>query len=311
MKTDRNQQPKELGKVSWYRDYDAAIAESNRTNKPVFLLFQEVPGCSNCVNFAYDMLSYPLVVEAIENEFIPLAIYNNVEGEDKKVLDKFNERAWNNPVVRFIDKNGVDIVPKLEYSLNPLALYEKMRNTILISSKQVPRYIELLEDELKILSGISRIAYYETPCFWSGETSMIQHPMVLSTEAGWMAGKEVVKVHYDPDKGTLDELNSYAIDQGFYLMEKLDTYKKDVNPQYYLKGSIFRVLPLSFRQRSLLNYAIPYKKDGEGETYLSPLQSQLLVKYRKNNRAEKAEALYDRNIEESWSFREVETNTRR
>ncbi|MCH5598918.1 thioredoxin family protein [Niabella ginsengisoli] len=260
MKTDRNQQPKELGKVSWYRDYDAAIAESSRTNKPVFLLFQEVPGYSNCVNFAHDMLSYPLFVEAIENEFIPLAIYNNVAGEDKKVLEKFNERAWNNPVVRFIDKNGADLVPKLDFSLNPLALYEKMRNAILISSKQVPRYVELLGDELKILHGFSKITYYETPCFWSGETSMIQHPMVLSTEAGWMTGKEVVKVHYDPDKGSLDELNNFAIDQGFYLMKKPDTYKIDVNPQYYLKGSVFRLLPLSFTQRTCLIMLFRIKK---------------------------------------------------
>ena len=36
--------PKELGKVSWLRDYDQAIAQSKKTGKPLFLFFQEVPG---------------------------------------------------------------------------------------------------------------------------------------------------------------------------------------------------------------------------------------------------------------------------
>jgi hypothetical protein len=39
-----SQNPKELGKVSWLRDHDEALAQSKKTRKPVFLLFQEVPG---------------------------------------------------------------------------------------------------------------------------------------------------------------------------------------------------------------------------------------------------------------------------
>ena len=35
---------KELGKVTWLRDYDKAVTRSKKTRKPVFLLFQEVPG---------------------------------------------------------------------------------------------------------------------------------------------------------------------------------------------------------------------------------------------------------------------------
>lgn len=301
MKTIISDQPKELGKVSWFRNYDEAVEESNRTEKPIFLLFQEVPGCSNCINFGHDLLSYPLFVEAIENEFVPLAIYNNVGGADKVILDKFNERAWNNPVVRFIDKNGVDLIPKMEFSLNPFLLHEKMKRVILLNHREVPPYFDLLADELKILHGLSQIAYYETPCFWSGETSMIQNPMVLSTEAGWIGHKEVVKVHYDPKRGSLGDLNKYAIDQGFYLIENDGKYKQDVNPQYYLKGSIFGLLPLSYTQRSVLNYTIPYNKESVAETYLSPLQHQLLSKHRKNNG--KGKIIYNDTIEDVWPFR--------
>jgi hypothetical protein len=40
----RVEQPVELGQVKWRRDFDAGLAESKRTGKPVLLLFQEVPG---------------------------------------------------------------------------------------------------------------------------------------------------------------------------------------------------------------------------------------------------------------------------
>ncbi len=36
--------PKELGRVSWLRDHAEAVAKSRKINKPIFLLFQEVPG---------------------------------------------------------------------------------------------------------------------------------------------------------------------------------------------------------------------------------------------------------------------------
>ncbi len=37
-------QPVELGKVAWGRDLDEAVAKSKKYDKPIALLFQEVPG---------------------------------------------------------------------------------------------------------------------------------------------------------------------------------------------------------------------------------------------------------------------------
>lgn len=36
--------PPEQGSVNWLRDYDAAISRSASTGKPLFVLFQEIPG---------------------------------------------------------------------------------------------------------------------------------------------------------------------------------------------------------------------------------------------------------------------------
>ena len=36
--------PVELGKVKWERKLEPALAKSSKDGKPVFLLFQEIPG---------------------------------------------------------------------------------------------------------------------------------------------------------------------------------------------------------------------------------------------------------------------------
>jgi hypothetical protein len=64
-------QPIEAGKVNWGRDLDAALASSQQTGKPLFALFQEIPGCAGCQQFGRNVLSNPLLVEAIESELTP------------------------------------------------------------------------------------------------------------------------------------------------------------------------------------------------------------------------------------------------
>ena len=80
--TNFSEQSEELGKVHWYRNYDKAVEESKKTNKDILILFQEVPGCATCRNYGQNVLSHPLMVEAIETSFVPLAIFNNKGGQD-------------------------------------------------------------------------------------------------------------------------------------------------------------------------------------------------------------------------------------
>jgi hypothetical protein len=39
-----NAGPREVGTVRWGRDYDAVLKTSKSSGKPIFVLFQEVPG---------------------------------------------------------------------------------------------------------------------------------------------------------------------------------------------------------------------------------------------------------------------------
>jgi len=104
--------PVEIGTVRWGTDLDAALAESRRSGRPVFLLFQEVPGCAGCRDFGRTVLSEDRMVRAIESHFVPVFIANNRPGREAEILRKFGEPAWNYQVVRFLDAEGRDLIPR-------------------------------------------------------------------------------------------------------------------------------------------------------------------------------------------------------
>jgi hypothetical protein len=98
---DTPKPPVKVGLVRWGRDLEQCLVTSETSGKPVFLLFQEVPGCSGCRDFGRDVLSDASVIEMIEVNFVPLLIPNNQEGKDADVVKRFNEPKWNYQVVRF------------------------------------------------------------------------------------------------------------------------------------------------------------------------------------------------------------------
>jgi len=139
--------PIETGAVDWGRDLDKALRLSGETGRPVFLLFQEVPGCSGCQDFGRTVLSNPRVVEVIENEFIPVLVYNNRGGEDRRLLKRFNEPAWNYQVVRFLDSEGRDIIPRRDRVWTVSHLASRMIETLQAVGRSVPDSLRALAEE--------------------------------------------------------------------------------------------------------------------------------------------------------------------
>lgn len=90
------------------------------------------------------MLSHPLLVEAIENEFVPVAIHNNKKGRDAKILKRFEEKPWNNPVVRFIDAGGKDLVARRGGVYSPVEIASRMVTALQTAKRPVPGYLRLL-----------------------------------------------------------------------------------------------------------------------------------------------------------------------
>jgi hypothetical protein len=142
-----NENPIEIGAVNWGRDLDEALKLSDQTGRPVFLLFQEVPGCSGCQDFGKAVLSNPRVVEAIENEFLPVLVYNNRGGEDRRLLKRFNEPAWNYQVVRFLDAEGQDIIPRKDRIWTVKHLASRMIETLQAVDRPVPDSLRALAEE--------------------------------------------------------------------------------------------------------------------------------------------------------------------
>lgn len=282
------QSVEELGKVKWLRNLDQAKKEAAQKKLPIFLLFQEVPGCATCRNFGNDVLSHPLIVEAIQTYFVPLAIYNNKGGHDAEVLNLYKEPAWNNPVFRFIDETGKDILPRHSGQYSGASVVKAINTALTKSNRLIPGYLSLLETEL---NAHTDELYLEMYCFWSGEKNIGSQPGVVYTEPGYSNGKEVVKVVFDQNLTSADKIVASARKSGNAdaIHEKsghktkagddikslpLKNYSIDKDLHYYLKNSVYANLPLTPMQATKINSAI-----GSGTNpsiYLSPLQLKML-----------------------------------
>ncbi len=295
-RTNGLKQDVELGKVNWYRDYDTATALSKKENKPVLILFQEVPGCATCRNYGKDVLSNPLLVEAIEDLFIPLVIHNNKGGKDKQILNKFNEPSWNNPVVRIVDADGKNLTPRVSGNYSAKGLHQAMTRALNTSYKEIPAYMELLGKELSSTRNI-KAKYYSMYCFWTGEKQLGATEGVLNTEAGFMSGREVVKVTYDAKEVEVKELDTYAKRNKFTPIDFSTSYRPATNDEdYYLRHTDYKYLPLSDLQKTKINSALGNRQNPS--IYLSPRQLEWLIDL-KTTKAKK-EILFNQSFAAAW-----------
>ena len=299
LQTNPENQDEELGKVSWYRSFDSAVTLSKKENKPILILFQEVPGCATCRNYGHNVLSNPLMTEAIENEFIPLAIFNNKGGNDAKILKKYNEPSWNNPVVRIVNGDGDNLVPRVASDYSAKGLYHAMIKALTNYGNKIPEYVRLLGAELSATDLKTKETYYSMYCFWTGEKQLGSIEGVLNTEAGFMNGREVVKVTYNPAIVQDQSLTSFAKQHRMQPIARDDTYyhaKKDED--YYLQQTTYKYIPLSNLQRTKINTALGERKDAE--KYLSPSQRDWLRQMRGSNK--RKDILFNKPFEASWNL---------
>lgn len=287
------QQEEELGLVKWTRSYSKAVESAKLQNKPIFILFQEVPGCSTCKNYGKNLLTHPHVVEAIESYFVPLVIFNNKGGADAQILEKFGEPSWNNPVVRIIDaQSEKDVVNRLNGRYDMESLTNTIKNGILASNNLIPEYMNLLHKEHSVKD--LRETHFAMYCFWSGEKNLGSLDGVIATKAGFMNGAEVVKIKYDADKVEESDLISFASNKGCadgvfsndqrevkeakklnIRTQKKGKFRADKQPKYYTFNTEYKYLPMTYLQALKVNTAI--SKNMSPEVYLSPRQLETLA----------------------------------
>ncbi|KXO88987.1 hypothetical protein AXK60_19275 [Tsukamurella pseudospumae] len=151
----------------------------------------------------------------------------------------------------------------------PIALHDRVTTALETSGSAVPEWFAVVRGDLLIEAGLATRVHVETPCFWSGETSLAQFPGVITTNAGWIDGDEVVEVHVDPASISLDEFDRLAREEIFARTDK-GPFRLDRQPQFYLEKSPWRAVPMTGAQRTAVNLAVAYGRDPA--PYLSPRQ---------------------------------------
>ncbi|MFN0215785.1 MAG: VPGUxxT family thioredoxin-like (seleno)protein, type 2 [Saprospiraceae bacterium] len=291
--------PIELGKVHWLRELDAGRVESQKSGKPILILFQEVPGCSNCTRYGNTTLSHPLIVEAIETYFVPVCIFNNKGGKDAEALKLFGEPAWNNPVVRIVRADNQDIVLRMPDFNSSLQLVNGMRRALDLTGLAAPRYLELLEEELSARESGLQTATFSMYCFWTGEGTFGAIPGVIETESGFQDGKEVVKVQFDPAVTSRADLEKLTQPKSMTACAKKEGFRPDREPKYYLAQTNYRFVPMTSlqacRANSLVGKSLP------PDELLSPRQLDLLKKISEISKKD-WKNMIGHSVNEMWSL---------
>lgn len=289
----------ELGRATFETNFKQAQSHAKARGKPMFVLFDEVPGCSTVQAYGRDVLSHPLIVDAIETAFVPTFVKNNAgpQSPHTKVLKRYGEPAWNNPVGRVVDATGTPILPRLsgDYSLGATARYLVLG--LKESGETIPPYLQLLADveTAKEQRTLER-AQFSMYCFWSGEVGLGEVDGVVSTRPAHASAGEVVEVTFDRSKISYAELatrtrrNRVATtaiplsnaQRDAALAAKLTVARasplRDAtsDDNYQLSRSPLRFLPMTDAQRTKVNAAV-----GRGtnpNVWLSPRQRALLSK---------------------------------
>jgi len=170
-------------------------------------------------------MTNPIVVGASENHFVPVLVVNNkAGGKDAKTLSKFNEPSWNYQVMRFINKDEKDIIPRKDQVWTTLPYLTRMQEALEKQEKEAPRYLKLAISEQET-SKHKTIAISQY-CYWTGEAKLGRIHGVVNTEAGYFDGREVTKITYHTGKiqikDLLTEARKLKCADGAYITDKTD-----------------------------------------------------------------------------------------
>ena len=202
--------PRELGGVRWGHDLGQALERSRETGKPVLLLFQEIPGCEGCVSFGEQPLSHPLLIEAIEDLFIPIVVRNNQPGEERKILERFGEPASNYPVMRFLNAEARDIVERQESIFTAHQVAKRLIEALATAGRDVPEYLKIAMIESDPARDHRERLTFAMHCFWEGEAKLGAIDGVVATRAAFYDEHEVVDVLFDSTVISIEDLIAAA-----------------------------------------------------------------------------------------------------
>lgn len=251
-----------------------------------------------------------MIVSAASAEFVPVAVYNNLKGTDADLLKKFDEPAWNNPVIRFLGDDEKDLIPRKDEVFHGGAVLARMAESLEKAKRPVPAYLKLGVAEFAPKK--TETAVFAMHCYWEGEAKLGALDGVVFTRIGELAKAEVVEVTFDPAVIDYKKLVEKAkeMDCTHMIFARTDAQAKaakevveakkvvrsdtDIDAttqqQYHLaQHPRYNYLPLTRAQATKVNAALAYKKSPD--EFLSPLQLAIYTRFTKTTDAE-AQAVF-------------------
>jgi hypothetical protein len=217
-------------------------------------------------------------VKTIADEFVAVAVANNIKGADAEILARFKEPAWNNPIVRLLDADEKDIVPRQEdYSAH--VLMKRMTAALEKSKRAVPKELTAAATGVAIKPETAVFAMH---CYWVGEAKLGLLDGVVGTRIGELQKQEVVEVTFDTNIIDFSTLLKKAMkidcahrvfartEDQFKLAEKLvgkkatrtdDPIDAKTQQQWHMaKFHLYHYLPLSAYQATKVNAMIAHER---------------------------------------------------
>lgn len=244
-------------------------------------------------------MTHPLLVEAIEDLFVPLLVFNNKQGTDAQLLKKYNEPSWNNPVIRYLDSSDKDLIPRKDLVLTVEDTAHRMSVALKNAKREVPAYLAAVAAPQK--RNELETATFAMYCYWEGEAQLGAIDGVYSTRSAWRDGLEVVVLRYHPKEVAYKDLVEKALEFECaskifaHSKEQLETAKslagsravfaKDAeavrlasasDQRYYLAHSPLKYLPLCEFQKTKVNSSL--RRQDDVTRHLSPRQLELAKK---------------------------------
>lgn len=99
------------------------------------------------MRFGQGPLSNPLLVDAIEEHFVPVCVFNNVK-EEAALLTRYKEPSWNNPVFRFFNADATEILPRKDRVWDAKGLASRLHAAITKAHGKAPAWLGLIAKEL-------------------------------------------------------------------------------------------------------------------------------------------------------------------
>ncbi len=240
-----------------------------------------------------------MIVAAAAAEFVPVAVYNNVPGKDADLLKRFQEPAWNNPVVRFLGGDEKDLIPRKDEVFHGGAVLARMAEALEKAKRPVPAYLKLAVAEFAPKK--TETAVFAMHCYWEGEAKLGALDGVISTRIGELEKAEVVEVTFDPAVVGYPKLVEAArkLDCTHKVFARTDAHLKaaaavvgdkavrsdkeidaKTQQQYHLAHHPrYHYLPLTAAQATKVNAALANKKSPD--EFLSPLQLAMHTRFTK------------------------------